>query len=192
MAAPTQVLTINYALSLGYKHVVLFGLSGGGWSTTIAAAVDPRIHLSIPVAGSVPKFPTELYPKMVPDLPEVLADFEQSDARPMYQHCAHVCMYALAALEPRRAQVQLLHDRDPCCYSAEHLHAEIKEYNAFIRELPGVNGWFQTAVTAGNIHQVNYRDRVIVAWLVERLRADGEIDTGFLKGLPFDLLRATA
>jgi hypothetical protein len=60
-----QVLTINYALSLGYKHVVLFGLSGGGWSTTIAAAIDPRISLSIPVAGSVPKFPTELYPNMV-------------------------------------------------------------------------------------------------------------------------------
>jgi hypothetical protein len=32
------------------------------------------------------------YPKIVPDLPEVLADFEQSDARPFYQHCSHVCM----------------------------------------------------------------------------------------------------
>jgi hypothetical protein len=92
----SQILTINYALTLGYKHVVMFGLSGGGWSTTIAAAVDSRITLSIPVAGSVPKFPTELYPNMVPDLPEVLADFEQSDARPFYQHCSHVCMYAQA------------------------------------------------------------------------------------------------
>jgi hypothetical protein len=72
----------------------MFGLSGGGWSTTIAAALDPRITLSVPVAGSVPKFPTELYPSMVPDLPEVLADFEQSDARPFYQHCSHVCMCA--------------------------------------------------------------------------------------------------
>ncbi len=108
----SQILTVNYALTLGYKHVVMFGLSGGGWSTTIAAALDSRIALSIPVAGSVPKFPTELYlppppalcfcnnlnmyPNMVPDLPEVLADFEQSDARPFYQHCSHVCMYAQA------------------------------------------------------------------------------------------------
>ena len=57
----SQVLSINSALSIGYKHVVLFGLSGGGWSTTVAAAIDPRISLSIPIAGSVPKFPTELY-----------------------------------------------------------------------------------------------------------------------------------
>lgn len=48
------VLTINYALSLGYKHVVMTGLSGGGWTTTVAAAVDPRITLSMPVAGSIP------------------------------------------------------------------------------------------------------------------------------------------
>ena len=145
---------------------------------------------------------------MVPDLPEVLADFEQSDARPFYEHCSHVCMYArerpalrfcnsfnmyaLAALEADRAQVQVLHDHDPCCYSAEHLHAEIKDYNAFIRSIPGIKGWFQTAVTAGNIHQVNYRDRVVVAWLIERLRAGGAVDEQFLKGLPFDLLRATA
>jgi hypothetical protein len=51
---------------------------------------------------------------------------------------------------------------------------------------------FQTAVTAGNIHQVNYRDRVVVAWLIERLRAGGAIDMQFVKGLPFDLLRVTA
>ncbi len=32
-------------------------------------------------------------PKQVPDLPEMLADFEQSDARPFYEHCSHICMY---------------------------------------------------------------------------------------------------
>jgi hypothetical protein len=32
----------------------MLGLSGGGWSTTLAAAVDPRIQLSFPTAGSVP------------------------------------------------------------------------------------------------------------------------------------------
>ena len=31
----------------------MIGLSGGGWSTTVAAALDPRIGLSLPVAGSV-------------------------------------------------------------------------------------------------------------------------------------------
>ena len=49
------VLTINYATQvLGYKQIVMMGLSGGGWSTTIAAAIDPRIQLSMPTAGSIP------------------------------------------------------------------------------------------------------------------------------------------
>ena len=66
------ILSVNYAVNvLGYKHVVLVGLSGGGWTTTVTAAVDPRIKLSIPIAGSVPKWPTTLYPNFVPDLPEV-------------------------------------------------------------------------------------------------------------------------
>ena len=68
------ILSVNYAVNvLGYKHVVLVGLSGGGWTTTVTAAVDPRIKLSIPIAGSVPKWPTTLYPNFVPDLPEVRA-----------------------------------------------------------------------------------------------------------------------
>lgn len=48
------VLTINLALSkLGYKRVLMIGKSGGGWTTTLAAALDPRIALSFPIAGSV-------------------------------------------------------------------------------------------------------------------------------------------
>jgi dienelactone hydrolase len=48
------ILAINYAKTLGYKRIVMVGLSGGGWTTTVAAAIDPRIDLSIPVAGSLP------------------------------------------------------------------------------------------------------------------------------------------
>ena len=48
------VLTINHLLSLGYKNIFMMGKSGGGWTTTVAAAVDPRISASFPIAGSVP------------------------------------------------------------------------------------------------------------------------------------------
>ena len=34
--------------------VSMTGLSGGGWTATMAPAVDSRIKLSIPVAGSAP------------------------------------------------------------------------------------------------------------------------------------------
>ena len=48
------VRAVAFALARGYTQVVMGGLSGGGWSTTLAAAIDPRIGLSMPVAGSVP------------------------------------------------------------------------------------------------------------------------------------------
>jgi hypothetical protein len=48
------VLSINYAVTLGYETILMMGKSGGGWTTTIAAAVDPRISVSFPIAGSVP------------------------------------------------------------------------------------------------------------------------------------------
>ena len=32
----------------------MMGKSGGGWTTTLAAALDPRISFSAPIAGSIP------------------------------------------------------------------------------------------------------------------------------------------
>lgn len=41
------VLAVNFALGkLGYKRVFMTGLSGGGWTTTMLPAFDPRISLS--------------------------------------------------------------------------------------------------------------------------------------------------
>jgi len=37
-----------------YTDFSMVGLSGGGWTTTVYAALDQRIKLSIPVAGSLP------------------------------------------------------------------------------------------------------------------------------------------
>ena len=48
------LLTANYAFAQGYTEVYMAGLSGGGWSTTFAAAIDKRIKASFPIAGSVP------------------------------------------------------------------------------------------------------------------------------------------
>lgn len=38
-----------------YRFVFMTGLSGGGWTTTLYAALDPRISASFPVAGSLPE-----------------------------------------------------------------------------------------------------------------------------------------
>ena len=49
-----SVMAVNFAKAQGYSKIVMVGLSGGGWTTTVAAGLDPRIDLSIPIAGSLP------------------------------------------------------------------------------------------------------------------------------------------
>lgn len=71
------ILAVNYAVALGYKRIVMVGLSGGGWTTTLAAAVDKRISLSFPIAGSVPFW-------MRTQQDGDIGDFEQLQARPIY------------------------------------------------------------------------------------------------------------
>merc|ERR1712046_286384 len=39
---------------LGHKYFAMSGCSGGGWTTTVAAALDPRISLSISIPAPTP------------------------------------------------------------------------------------------------------------------------------------------
>jgi hypothetical protein len=39
-----------------YQEYDFVGLSGGGWTVTVYAAIDPSIKVSIPVAGSIPLY----------------------------------------------------------------------------------------------------------------------------------------
>jgi hypothetical protein len=52
------VQDINYLQSAtpGLKDVSMVGLSGGGWTAAMAPAIDARIKLSIPIAGSAPLY----------------------------------------------------------------------------------------------------------------------------------------
>ena len=99
-------------------------------------------------------------------------------------------MYALAAAEERRYQVQILHQADPCCFRAEGRHDKLVAYNKAVQSATGVRGWMQTAVSSGNFHEVNLRDKVITSWLIERLRATGgALAPEDFARLPFDMLR---
>ena len=102
--------------------------------------------------------PTANYPHWMPDLPEGAArgaispdvfhpppvaraggDYEQDlpagveDAVGGYAE-----LYVLAALEPNRCMVQILHEFDSCCFRAAGLFDEIKSYNAWVQ--PQVKG----------------------------------------------------
>lgn len=45
------MLTANYAFAQGYEKLYMVGLSGGGWSTTFAAAIDKRYDASYPLSS---------------------------------------------------------------------------------------------------------------------------------------------
>ena len=183
------VLTANFAKAQGYDEIHMAGLSGGGWSTTIAPAVDKRIHMSFPIAGSVPcamRNPLGPVPNqtwtgdddedyeqscMPSDAPERGGNNEPG--RPAFASCNYTCMYLLAGLEPERAQVQVLHEYDSCCFSPHGRHAQMLKYESNVRAELGAreetaqhgvsHGWFTSTANAHVKHEVSAQDKTLIA-----------------------------
>ena len=98
---------LNYAVEeYGYDLVAMVGLSGGGWTTTLAAALDSRIARSYPVAGSLPLYFASG------------RDYEQTH-RGLYVYALanYPELYVLGTYEGARRQIQILNRYDPCCFS---------------------------------------------------------------------------
>ena len=91
-----------------YKAFHMIGLSGGGWTTTIYAAIDPTIRCSFPVAGTIP-----LYLRSGGSI----GDREQFEPS-FYRLAGYPDVYILGAAGRGRKQVQILVRRDDCCFGA--------------------------------------------------------------------------
>ena len=98
------IVFLNYAVAeLRYDMVAMVGVSGGGWTTTLAAALEPRIVRSYPVAGS---------------LPLVFGsgrDYEQTH-HGLYALANYLELYVLGTYGETRRQIQVLNRYDPCCF----------------------------------------------------------------------------
>lgn len=98
---------LGYGLDeLGVQDVTMTGVSGGGWTTTLYAALDPRVRLSLPVAGSLPN-----YLRTETDL----GDYEQYD-RELYALVGYLDLYILGGWGEGRQQIQILNRYDSCCF----------------------------------------------------------------------------
>jgi hypothetical protein len=106
-----------------YRDFSMVGLSGGGWTTTVYAAIDPTIKLSFPVAGSIP-----LYLRSGGSV----GDTEQT-LRSFYQIAGYPDLYVLGSHGPRRKQVQILNRRDDCCFG-ERQHRGKVSYDDAMRD----------------------------------------------------------
>ena len=89
-----------------YRVFHMAGLSGGGWTTTVYAAIDLRIRNSFPVAGSIP-----LYLRVGGSV----GDREQFEST-FYSLAGYPDLYVLGAEGRGRKQVQILARRDNCCF----------------------------------------------------------------------------
>jgi hypothetical protein len=94
-----------------YRGFHMVGLSGGGWATTIYAALDPTIRCSFPVAGTMP-----LHLRSGGSV----GDREQFEPS-FYRLAGYPDLYVLGAQGRGRQQVQILVRRDDCCFGeAQH------------------------------------------------------------------------
>lgn len=96
-----------------FSRYDMTGLSGGGWTTTILAGLDPRIKISIPVAGSWPGF--NMGQTGVESEGGCLNCSEQSWFN-FYMVAGYIDFYIMGSYGPNRRQFQILNYSDDCCF----------------------------------------------------------------------------
>jgi hypothetical protein len=102
------VVSLNY-LKINYPNYWDFsmvGLSGEGWTTTVYAAIDSRITLSIPVAGTIPLYLR--FGNYNHDEEQYLPSF--------YGIAGYPDLYVLGSYGSGRKQIQILNRHDDCCF----------------------------------------------------------------------------
>ena len=88
----------------------MIGISGGGWTTTLSAAIDDRISKSYSVAGTSPF-------SMRNGLND-LGDYEQRVSS-LYQISNYPELYVLASFGQDRNHYQIFNKFDSCCFDGD-------------------------------------------------------------------------
>ena len=130
-----------------YASVYMTGLSGGGWTTVLAAATDSRITKSYPVAGSVP-----MYMRWVSPATDG-GDYEQF-LQPFYSQFSYLDLYVLGSANGR--QLQISNYWDPCCFGGD----ESRRYMPYVRD---VTGTFDAWIDYQTNHSISY---MALTWIL--------------------------
>ncbi len=107
------IVAVNYAMSIGkYLDISMMGASGGGWTTLLVAAIDPRVAKSASVAGSVP-----LFLRSGKCGAASVGDAEQQSQRgSLYNDITYFDLYIMAANGANRRHLQVNNQFDRCCF----------------------------------------------------------------------------
>jgi hypothetical protein len=105
------ITMVNYFDHLGFEQINMTGISGGGWTTTLSAAIDTRILKSYPVAGSLPFYlrSRDMHNQ------STFGDYEQY-VPDIYRIANYLDLYIMGAYGENRNQLQILNQFDSCCF----------------------------------------------------------------------------
>lgn len=140
---------INELLGEGWDGIYMTGLSGGGWSTHLYAAIDTRIDASVAVAGSLPLDRTPLGGRdWEQNLPGLGVDYYD--------------LYVLSA-SGGRTQSQILNYYEPSPFGYGPFSAGA-DYSAYIAGYAAAIGgtWALEWDVSHSLHQIS-------AWAITRI-----------------------
>jgi hypothetical protein len=130
-------VSLNYANNFSYDSAYMTGVSGGGWTTTLYAALDPRITRSYPVAGSLPLYLREDRNRInTAHRSADWGDYEQTIPE-LYSIANYLELYILSSQGPRRKQLQILNEYDPCCFAGESSKTYEATVNSRVQQVGG-------------------------------------------------------
>ncbi|HZZ27004.1 MAG TPA: hypothetical protein VFE46_03275 [Pirellulales bacterium] len=101
---------LNYAEAFHYRQISMLGLSGGGWTTVLAAAIEPRIQISFPVSGA--------YPIFLRVTKSDWGDWEQTSGK-LYRTANYLELFVLGGYGRGRQQCQVVNRYDSDCFAGD-------------------------------------------------------------------------
>lgn len=148
------IIALNYTqANYLFQDVTMTGISGGGWTTVVASAIDTRINTSFPVAGSYPldlrNYPCSSHNPTGPQ------DYEQGTTGDPLNFFTNVASYLdlyLLASSNNRTQLQLLSQYDECCFDG----MRYQTYASTVADIANqLGGNFAVGLDVNNVsHQV--------------------------------------
>lgn len=105
------VISLNYLDdNYNFDSYNFVGISGGGWTAILYAAIDERINKTFSIAGSAPFY--------LRTVPENFGDYEQRLPQ-LYRNANYLELYVLGSYGQNRELIQIFNKYDPCCFSGD-------------------------------------------------------------------------
>lgn len=166
------IVAINTAVSQHgpFTDITMMGASGGGWTTVLAAAIDPRITNSASVAGSLPLFfPSANDATSCP----LNRDAEQSgllgQAGLLYGNVSYLDLYIMAAngTDPNgvhRRHMQINNQFDTCCFFGINFLGYVPTLSGYIaKNSLGNYKYYLNTTFVGHAYDLGYLNGVAVS-----------------------------